>query len=162
LDQNITDKIVRLSGSLKGYTVIEIGPGPGGLTRSILKQNPAQVYVIEYDPQFLPVLDDLKNYFPTSLTILHADALTIKTSDLGNAPRMIIANLPYNIGVPLLVKWLEESASIYKMVLMFQKEVAERIIASPHSKNYGRLSVLAQWLCRVERLLDLPPSVFTP
>lgn len=170
LDQNITDKIVRLStayfSNLSGITAIEIGPGPGGLTRSLLASSATKVIAIEFDARAVTAITDLKKNYDDRLEIIHGDALHIDISTIAPAPRAIIANLPYNISVILLAKWLElirkDKNAITFMALMFQKEVADRILAAEGSKTYGRISVMAQWLCTTKRLFDLPPSAFTP
>ena len=167
LDQNLTDKIVRAAGDLSGVHVFEIGPGPGGLTRSILRACPKHLTAIEYDSRAIEALGSLKEVVQNQLTLVQNDALKVHLPDL--APqhnRAIIANLPYNIATPLLLKWLREIRAdngIYEnMTLMFQREVAERIVATPRSKSYGRLSVISQWLCDVEIVFDLPPTAFVP
>lgn len=164
LDQNITDKIVRLSGDLNDQHVIEIGPGPGGLTRSILNANPLSVTAIETDHRAVKALQELQLVYP-DLTIIHDDALAFDIRTAGQGPCTIIANLPYNIATPLLIGWLKiirDNRAIQSMTLMFQKEVADRITAQPNTKQYGRLSVMAQWLCDVHNVYTLPPSAFTP
>lgn len=166
LDLNITDKIARQTGDLSDITVFEIGPGPGGLTRSLLKAGAKRVIAIEFDPRAVAALQDLAKAAAGRLDVLHADALKTDLTTLAEGPRAIVANLPYNIATPLLVGWLrqihENPSAFSSMILMFQKEVAERITAEPGGKTYGRLSVLAQWLCKAHRLFDLPPSAFTP
>lgn len=167
LDQNITDKIVRLSGSMDGVHAVEIGPGPGGLTRAILDSPARQLVAVEFDPRAVTALQDLGvHYGADRFQVLQADALEIDPRTLVAAPRAVLSNLPYNISTVLLLKWLEhiraDRSSYHFMSLMFQKEVADRILAAPGSKTYGRLSVMAQWLCHVRRLFDLPPSAFTP
>ncbi len=174
LDKNITDKIVSYSGELAGLNVIEIGAGPGGLTRSIIcaagKDNKAKIAtltVIEKDSRVIPILQDLKQQAAMPMNIINADALQIDLIDIVPAPRVIIANLPYNIGTELLIKWLydmlRDVEGGYKfMSLMFQKEVAQRIMAQPNSKLFGRISILAQYLCEIKHLFDLPASVFWP
>jgi len=163
LDQNLTDKIIRTSldkqglESLKGQTVTEIGPGPGGLTRAILKQNPEKLTVIEMDDRFIAIMNDLKQVAKDRLEIIHADALQTDIEE-----GFIISNLPYNISVPLLLKWLENINKYNSLTLMFQKEVAERITAPINTKDYGRLSILAQLQCQVDKLFDLNPECFTP
>jgi 16S rRNA (adenine1518-N6/adenine1519-N6)-dimethyltransferase len=165
LDQNITDKIAKSCGDLSSLTVFEIGPGPGGLTRSLLKAGAKKVIAVEFDERAVRALQDLKNFSQGRLEIIQGDALNIDLTTLTDGPKAIVANLPYNIATPLLVNWLrqirEDNAYAF-MALMFQKEVGERIAAGPGSKIYGRLSVLAQWLCTVKKLFDLPPSVFVP
>ncbi len=167
LDLNITDKIARSAGDLRDAVVFEIGPGPGGLTRSLLRAGAKQVIAVEYDPRAVLALRDLEAAAAGRLQVLHGDALEIDLMALAPAgPRMIIANLPYNIATPLLIGWLEQirknSESFTSMTLMFQREVADRLTAVPSTKARGRLSVVAQWLCKVKRLFDLPPSVFVP
>lgn len=169
LDQNITDKIARYAGDVEDFstaTIFEIGPGPGGLTRSLLKACAKKVIAIEFDPRAIKALGSLVDAAEDRLTLLHADAMDADLKTLSNAPRMIIANLPYNIATPLIIKWLKEiynDHETYKsMTLMVQKEVAQRITSAHGSKTYGRLSVLCQWLCNTKRLFDLPPAAFTP
>lgn len=167
LDQNITDKIVRLSGGLAGIHAVEIGPGPGGLTRAILQSDAARLVAVEFDPRAVAALQGLVEVFGTGrFRILQDDALEVDPCALVPAPRAILSNLPYNISTVLLLKWLAQirkDAGCYSFLsLMFQKEVADRILAQPSTKAYGRLSVMAQWLCDVRRLFDLPPSAFTP
>ena len=161
LDQNITDKIVRYSGIKAGDEVLEIGPGPGGLTRSILAINPSKLTVIEQDSRCIAALEELKELYP-QLIIINDDALKIKESEVISAKTKIIANLPYNIGTVLLTKWLDNVSYYSSLTLMFQKEVAQRIVALPRSKDYGRLSVICQLLCDVELHFDLKPEVFFP
>ncbi len=165
LDLNLTRKIARGAAALDG-TVIEIGPGPGGLTRALLIEGAEHVIAVEKDERCIEALQDIQSASGKRLEIIAGDAMDIKIKDMGKAPRRIIANLPYNISALLLLQWLEEihatPGSISEMILMFQKEVAERLYAKPRTKDYGRLSVMTQWLCRVERLFDLSPSAFTP
>lgn len=167
LDGNLTDKIARQAGDLSDKTVFEIGPGPGGLTRSLLKAGAKKVIAIELDLRAITALQDLQGFAGDRLEIISADAL--KTDLTARAPhdkRVIVANLPYNVATPLLIGWLRQirqDISVYdNMVLMFQKEVGDRIRAQPNTKEYGRLSVLCQWLCDIRKCLDLPPSAFTP
>ena len=168
LDSNITDKIIRLSlekQNLNDFAhadVFEIGPGPGGLTRAILKANPQKITVVEMDERCIAIMEEIKSLVGERLEIINGDALKIDFSKLGNAPRHIISNLPYNISVPLLTGWLMDISNFSSLTLMFQKEVADRITATPGNKNYGRISVLAQLLCRIERLFDLNPNCFVP
>jgi 16S rRNA (adenine1518-N6/adenine1519-N6)-dimethyltransferase len=161
LDQNITDKIVKASGIKAGDEVLEIGPGPGGLTRSVLAANPAKLTVIEQDKRCIAALEELKLLYP-QLTIIHGDALEVKENDLISSNCKLIANLPYNIGTALLLKWLDNVDYYSSFTLMFQKEVAMRIIAKPQSKAYGRLSVVAQLLCNIDLHFDLNPEIFYP
>lgn len=171
LDLNLTTKIARAAGDLKGKTVFEIGPGPGGLTRAILNADAANVIAIEYDPRAIAALESLKNAAAGRLNIVQEDALHADlpklASDIGaTPPYAIIANLPYNIATPLLTGWLEQiynDQNLYgQMVLMFQKEVAQRIVAKPSTKTYGRLSILSQWLCDTKLMFDVPAQAFTP
>jgi 16S rRNA (adenine1518-N6/adenine1519-N6)-dimethyltransferase len=167
LDLNVTDKIARNIVAPAETTFFEIGPGPGGLTRSLLMAGAKKVIAVEFDPRAVAALQSLKDASDGRLDILHADALTTDLKDLcSDEPAAIVANLPYNIATPLLFKWLEQihaNPSAYShMILMFQKEVADRIVAKPNTKAYGRLSVMAQWLCHCTPLFDLPPSVFSP
>jgi 16S rRNA (adenine1518-N6/adenine1519-N6)-dimethyltransferase len=166
LDQNITDKIVRKAGDLSGCNVIEIGPGPGGLTRSLLFAGAKSVVAIERDDRAVAALHNLQTQFMGRLTIIADDALSVDVIRLTEAPRAIVANLPYNIGTQLLLNWLDQIAedvgAFESLTLMFQKEVAERLTAQPRSKAYGRLSVFAQWLCEVHDQMDVPASVFVP
>ena len=166
LDPNLTEKIARAAGPLDNGVTFEIGPGPGGLTRSLLAQNAAKVVVIEKDRRFLPALAQLSNAFPNRLEIVEGDAMTIDESSWANqGAARIVSNLPYNIGTPLLLKWLRLDPWppwYASLTLMFQKEVAERIVAQPGSKSYGRLSVISQWRCTVSRCFDVPARAFTP
>ena len=166
LDQNITDKIVRQARDLRGKTVIEIGPGPGGLTRSLLRSDAARVIAVEFDPRAVAALQDLKVAAGGRLEIVQADALETDLKNLCEGPRVIAANLPYNIATPLLTGWLSQiyadPSSYDEMILMFQKEVAMRICADVNTKAYGRLSVISQWICNVRRAFDLPASAFIP
>lgn len=166
LDQNITDKIVRLCGIPEGLNIVEIGPGPGGLTRSLLHSPAAAIWAVEADSRAVAALGELKNAAAGRLRILEGDALSVDVRTLCEAPRAVVANLPYNIATPLLLGWLQhlrEHPGAYAfLALMFQKEVAQRICAQPSGKAYGRLAVIAQWLCEAKILVELPPSVFTP
>lgn len=162
-DLNITDKIARYAGNLKDFYVMEIGPGPGALTRSILGAGATSLYAIEKD---IRCINALNSYLvPASkgcLKICESDALNYDGYKDFDKKVKIIANLPYNIGTELLIRWLYNCKNIESMTLMFQKEVAERIVAKPGNKSYGRLSVLVQYLCKVEKVFDLPPTVFYP
>lgn len=166
LDLNITDKIARAAGDLTNHHVIEIGPGPGGLTRSLLKAGAQTVTAIELDSRAVAALTDLECKAGGRLRVIQDDASRIKVADLTESPRKIVANLPYNIATPLLIEWLRDlrfdSQVFDSMTLMFQKEVAQRIIAKPGTKAYGRLSIISQWLCDIKIAFDLPPSAFTP
>ncbi len=166
LDMNITDKIVRGAGDFSDVTVFEIGPGPGGLTRSLLKSNAKKVIAIEFDLRAVEALQDLKTAANGRLEIISGDAMEIDLLSLASGRRAIVANLPYNIATPLLVGWLKQiranRGAFESMSLMFQKEVAMRIVAQAGSKAYGRLSVLSQWICAAHKMFDLSPSAFVP
>jgi 16S rRNA (adenine1518-N6/adenine1519-N6)-dimethyltransferase len=162
LDLNITAKIARAAGDLSGKNVIEVGPGPGGLTRALLETKAASVHAIERDDRCVAALQDVVAASEGRL-VLHADdALKADYAALCPAPRVIVANLPYNIATPLLIGWLERPGLFDSFTLMFQKEVADRLAAETRTKDYGRLSIVTQWLCTVDRCFDLPPSAFTP
>jgi 16S rRNA (adenine1518-N6/adenine1519-N6)-dimethyltransferase len=160
-DINLTDKIVNRSLPIKP-TVIEIGPGPGCLTRSILKKNPNILFAIDKDIQSRKMLTDLKMVYNEKLEILIGDALDYPIWNLGSPPRQVIANLPYNTGTKMLILWLKYINNFDLMTLMFQKEVADRIVAKPGSKQYGRLSILTNWLTKTTKLFDIPNSAFFP
>ncbi len=171
LDMNITDKIVREAMLRDGsdwsnVNIFEIGAGPGGLTRSLLKSNAIKVRAIELDKRSIKALEPLVIAANGDLEILQDNALNINLKDFCSAPRVIVANLPYNIATPLLINWLrqirKDHNSYKSMTLMFQKEVAERICAKPNTKSYGRLAIISQWLCNVMNIYDLPPTAFTP
>jgi 16S rRNA (adenine1518-N6/adenine1519-N6)-dimethyltransferase len=162
LDLNLTRRIARAAQPLDHGTVIEIGPGPGGLTRALLLEGAAKVVAIEVDPRALGALAELQAASGERLQVIQADALEIDPASLGPAPRRIVANLPYNISTPLLVRWLQQADAIADMVLMFQKEVVDRLVAQPRTKDYGRLSVLAQHVCEIRRLFDIPAAAFVP
>jgi 16S rRNA (adenine1518-N6/adenine1519-N6)-dimethyltransferase len=162
LDGNVTARIVRLAGDLGDRHVIEVGPGPGGLTRSLLDSDAATVTAIEIDPRAVAAIRELSETAPDRLRIVEGDALALDLRSLVPAPRRIIANLPYNVGTPLLIGWLRQAAAFEGLTLMFQREVAERIAAQPGTRAYGRLSVLAQWVCAIEIGLRLPPAAFVP
>jgi 16S rRNA (adenine1518-N6/adenine1519-N6)-dimethyltransferase len=162
LDLNLTGRIARAGGELGTGTTIEIGPGPGGLTRSLLAHGARKVIAIELDPRCVEALQELAAAYPGRLEIVAGDAMEIDPAKLGEAPRRIVANLPYNVSTALLARWLPSLARLERLVLMFQKEVAERLAAPPGSRDYGRLSVALQWRADVKRLFDLPPRAFTP
>jgi 16S rRNA (adenine1518-N6/adenine1519-N6)-dimethyltransferase len=147
-------------------TVVEIGPGPGGLTRALLAAGTGKLIAIEKDRRCLAALAELAAAYPDRLEVVDADALDIAAETLGEAPRRIVANLPYNVATPLLLRWLTALAAdpnaFAGLVLMFQKEVAERLTAVPSTKAYGRLSVITQWLCEVRLLFEVPARAFTP
>lgn len=162
LDLNLTGRIARAAGDLAVGTTIEIGPGPGGLTRALLAQGAARVIAVERDERCLPALAEIAAAYPGRLEVIAGDALRIDAGRLGSAPRRIVANLPYNVATPLLLAWLATADRFERMVLMFQREVAARLTALPRSKDYGRLTIAAQWRCRARRLFDIPPRAFTP
>jgi 16S rRNA (adenine1518-N6/adenine1519-N6)-dimethyltransferase len=161
-DLNLTRRIARAAGPLTEGTVIEIGPGPGGLTRALLEAGAGRIVAIERDPRCLAALAELAAVYPNRLEIIAGDALALDPAEWTEAPRRIVANLPYNIATALLLKWLDRIGDYESLTLMFQREVAERLAAAPRSAAYGRLSVLTQWLCEVKILFDIPPSAFTP
>lgn len=162
LDLNLTRRIARAAAPLEEVSVIEIGPGPGGLTRALLMEGARHITAIERDRRCGEALTELASAFPGRLTVIEADALEIDPGSLTPAPRKIVANLPYNIATRLLLGWLSNISAYRNLTLMFQKEVAQRLAAAPHAKAYGRLSVLTQWLCEVRILFDVPPQAFVP
>ncbi len=167
LDLNLTSKIARTAGPLDGATVIEVGPGPGGLTRALLLEGAGKVIAIERDERALPALQEIAAHYPGRLDVVHGDALEADYRTLaGGADDVrIVANLPYNIATPLLTGWLTADPwpPFYRsMTLMFQREVAERITAEPAGPHYGRLSVLSQWRCEPGIAFDIPPQAFWP
>ena len=162
LDPAVCTRIAALAGDLTGRHVLEVGPGPGGLTRALLATGAAEVAAVELDSRAVAALAELASAHPGRLRVVEGDALRVDPAALLPAPRRIIANLPYNIASPLLVGWLRAAAAIEGMTLMFQQEVAERICAAPDTPAYGRLAVLAQWRCRCDLLLRLPPGAFSP
>lgn len=162
LDLNLTARIARAAGNLKGKNVIEVGPGPGGLTRALLDTGAAQVHAIERDDRCVAALQDVIAASGGRLVVHAADATEVNYETLCPPPRALAANLPYNVATPLLVGWLENIRLFDSLTLMFQKEVADRITARPRTKDYGRLSVVCQWLCVPEKKFDIPPSAFTP
>ena len=165
LDLNLTSKIARYAGNLKQSDVLEIGPGPGGLTRSLLNEGARQVVSIEKDNRCIAALEEIQSLFPGRLRLLQGDALSMNVTQYLTDPIKIIANLPYNIGTELLVRWLNSKnwPSFWQsMTLMFQKEVANRIVARPGSKAYGRLSVMSQWRCNTKIAFNIPATAFTP
>jgi 16S rRNA (adenine1518-N6/adenine1519-N6)-dimethyltransferase len=166
LDLNVTRKIARLAGPLDGRTVIEVGPGPGGLTRALLEAG-ARVIAIEKDERFMPLLGELADVAEGRLTVVRADALAADERALlaehgAGGEATIVANLPYNVGTPLLVKWLTGAWRPASMTLMFQKEVAQRLVAHAGDDAYGRLSVIAQATASARLVMDLPARAFTP
>jgi len=166
LDFNLTRRIARAGAPLEGTTIVEVGPGPGGLTRALLLEGASRVIAIEKDRRCLPALAEIAAAYPGRLDIIEADATEI---DYGNlklvAPARIVANLPYSVATPLLIGWLKTSPWppwFDRLVLMFQREVAERIVAKPGGKDYGRLSVIAQWRTESRILFGIPARAFTP
>ena len=162
LDLNLTRRIAREAGDIGRGTVIEIGPGPGGLTRALLAECANRVIAIERDTRCIDALQDLIAAADGRLVLIEADAKAVDLAQLGDAPRRIIANLPYNVATVLLINWLRQATAFHSMTLMFQREVAERIVAAPGSKLYGRLSVMANWRCRTRLCFGLPARAFTP
>jgi len=162
LDLNLTRRIARAARPLDQGTVIEIGSGPGGLTRALLEEGAARVVAIERDPRCLAALGELAARYPGRLELVAGDALALDPVMLTGPPRKIVANLPYNIATALLLRWLDRIGEYQSLVLMFQREVAERLVAVPRSHAYGRLSVLVQWLTEPRILFDLPPRAFVP
>jgi len=165
LDLNLTARIARAAGDLSACDVLEVGPGPGGLTRGLLAEGARQVLAIEKDPRCLPALAEIAAAYPGRLQVVNGDALDIDPLAHLTPPVRIVANLPYNVGTELLVRWLTPAIwppAWTSLTLMFQKEVAERIIAKPGSKAYGRLALLAQWRTDARIVLTLPPEAFTP
>lgn len=166
MDMNLTRRIARAAGDLSSAAVIEVGPGPGGLTRALLETEAARVIAVERDQRFYPPLAELSAIYPDRLSVIEGDALEIDFAVLAKQSACgrvwVVANLPYNIATPLLLKWLREIGLYEGLILMFQKEVAERLTASPRTGAYGRLSVVTQWLCEASRLFDVPPGAFVP
>ncbi len=165
LDLNLTAKIARQAGDLTGADVLEIGPGPGGLTRGLLAEGARHVLAIEKDARALPALAEIAAAYPGRLTVIHGDALEIDPLAHLTPPIRVAANLPYNVGTELLIRWLTPPAwppFWQSLTLMFQKEVAERIVAQPGGKAYGRLAVLAQWRADARIVMSLPPEAFVP
>jgi 16S rRNA (adenine1518-N6/adenine1519-N6)-dimethyltransferase len=162
LDLNLTRRIARSAGRLDHATVIEVGPGPGGLTRALLAEGARIVIAIERDPRCLAALGELAARYPGRLRLVEGDALALDPVALSEAPRKIVANLPYNIATALLLRWLDAIEAYESLTLMFQREVAERLVAAPRSRAYGRLSVLVQWLTEPRILFDLPSRAFVP
>ena len=168
LDLNLTRKIARAAAPLEGHAVIEIGPGPGGLTRALLLEGAEKVIAVERDSRVVPALDEIAEHWPGKLEVIEGDALRLDQAELAaksGLPVKVVANLPYNIATPLLTGWLlaEPWPPWWQsLTLMFQREVADRITASPGSRAFGRLAVLAQWRTHARRLFDIPPAAFTP
>jgi 16S rRNA (adenine1518-N6/adenine1519-N6)-dimethyltransferase len=163
LDLNLTARIARAAGDLHGVVAFEVGPGPGGLTRALLDAGAAEVIAVERDQRAVAALAELAQAYPGRLQIVAGDALSIdEAALLAGRPARLVANLPYNIATALLLKWLRQPKLFESYTLMFQKEVALRLAASPGSKDYGRLSVAVQWRAAVRCLFDIPPRAFTP
>ncbi|UWQ89329.1 16S rRNA (adenine(1518)-N(6)/adenine(1519)-N(6))-dimethyltransferase RsmA [Rhodobacteraceae bacterium M382] len=165
LDLNLTAKIARQAGDLTGCDVLEIGPGPGGLTRGLLAEGARRVLAVEKDSRCMPALDEIAAAYPGQLQVINGDALDIDPLQYLTPPVRVAANLPYNVGTELLVRWLtppQWPPFWQSLTLMFQREVAERIVAEPGSKSYGRLAILAQWRTEARIVLSLPPGAFTP
>ncbi len=162
MDLNLTYRIAKSEGDLSNTTVIEIGPGPGGLTRAILKAGAKRVIAIERDPRCFKALQYIEDAYPGRFDRIEGDALDIECATLGEKPRRIIANLPYNVATPLLIGWLKTISAFDGLTLMFQKEVADRLVAERGTKAYGRLSVMTQWLCDTKRELNVDRKAFTP
>lgn len=165
LDLNLTAKIARAAGNLAGSDVLEVGPGPGGLTRGLLAEGARRVLAVEKDARCLPALAEIAAAYPGRLEVINGDALEVDPLAHLMPPVRVVANLPYNVGTELLVRWLTPAVwpPVWtSLTLMFQKEVAERIVAKPGSKAYGRLAILAQWRCDARVVMTLPPEAFTP
>jgi len=165
LDLNLTSKIARLAGDISGHDVLEVGPGPGGLTRGLLAAGARRVVALEKDPRCMAVLAQIAAAYPGRLDVFNADALDFDIRGQFTGPVRVVANLPYNVGTELLVRWLTPKdwpPFWSSLTLMFQKEVAERIIAKPGTKAYGRLGILAQWKSNPSVVMELPPEAFTP
>jgi 16S rRNA (adenine1518-N6/adenine1519-N6)-dimethyltransferase len=165
LDLNLTAKIARSAGDLSGYDVLEVGPGPGGLTRGLLVEGARHVLAVEKDGRCLPALAEVAAVYPGRLQVIHGDALELDLLAHLTPPIKVVANLPYNVGTELLIRWLTPKSwppIWHSLTLMFQREVAERIVAKPRTAHYGRLALLAQWRCDARILMTLPPEAFTP
>ena len=165
LDLNLTSKIARMAGDLSGADVLEVGPGPGGLTRGLLAEGARRVLAVEKDPRCLPALAEIAAAYPGRLEVVNGDALEVDALAHLTPPIKVVANLPYNVGTELLIRWLTPEVwppYWQSLTLMFQKEVAERIVAKPRGDHYGRLALLAQWRCDAKIVMILPPEAFTP
>lgn len=165
LDLNLTAKIARMAGDLTGADVLEVGPGPGGLTRGLLAAGARRVVAVEKDPRCLPALEQIAAAYPGRLQVIQGDALAVDWASHLTPPVKVVANLPYNVGTELLIRWLSPPVwppMWQSLTLMFQKEVADRIVARPGSGAYGRLAILAQWRCTAHVAMTLPPEAFTP
>ncbi len=162
LDLNLCARIAGAAGNVSQCTVIEIGPGPGGLTRALLDAGAGRVVAVERDQRCVEALGELARAYPGRLEIIEGDALEVDCAALGPAPRKVVANLPYNIATPLLIGWLKQAQKFESLTLMFQKEVADRLTAEPGSKAYGRLSVISRWLCEVGMNFNIDRRAFIP
>jgi 16S rRNA (adenine1518-N6/adenine1519-N6)-dimethyltransferase len=162
VDPAILARIAAAAAPLAGVTVVEVGPGPGGLTRALLATDAARVVAVETDPRCVAALEELVAAAGGRLEVVAGDALALDRRELAAAPTAIVANLPYNIATELIVRWLRAPAGLVRVVVLVQREVAARLAAAPGTAAYGRLSVLAQWAARVEGLFDLPPGAFRP
>ena len=164
-DLNLTRRIARAAGDLNGVTVVEIGPGPGGLTRALLMEGASRVIAVERDDRTLPALAEISEAYPKRLDVISADALDVDWRNVIQGPAKIVANLPYNVATALLLGWISDEVWppwFSSLTLMFQKEVAERIVAKPGTEHYGRLSIISQWRCTASKLFDVNRSAFTP
>lgn len=161
-DMNLIRRIAAVAGDVSGCTVVEVGPGPGGLTRALLETDAVSVVAVEKDPRCVAALADLADAAPGRLRIVEGDALKTDLAAMTAPPRAIVANLPYNVGTELLLGWLHHIENWRSLTLMFQAEVADRIAAAPGSKAYGRLSIIAQFCCDAARVLDVPAAAFSP
>ncbi len=164
-DLNLTRRIARAAQPLVGFTIVEVGPGPGGLTRALLAEGAEHVIAVERDERALAALAEVQAAYPGKLAVISGDALETDWGSLISGPAKIVANLPYNVGTPLLTGWLTQAQWppwFSSLTLMFQKEVAERIVARPGTEHFGRLSVLCQWRCQTVKVFDVHRSAFTP
>ncbi|MFC7553109.1 16S rRNA (adenine(1518)-N(6)/adenine(1519)-N(6))-dimethyltransferase RsmA [Pseudoroseomonas wenyumeiae] len=163
LDPHVCARIAAIAAPLDGRVVLEVGPGPGGLTRALLESPAARVVAVELDRRAIAAQEELAQAYPGRLTVVEGDAMKADTlALLPESPRRVVANLPYNVGTPLLIGWLKQAALFESLTLMFQQEVAERICAAPDTDAYGRLSVLSQWRCSCRMAMRLPPGAFSP
>lgn len=165
LDLNLTAKIARQAGDLSGSDVLEVGPGPGGLTRGLLAEGARRVLAIEKDARCLPALAEIAAAYPGRLEVVNGDALRVDPLTHLAPPVRVVANLPYNVGTELLIRWMTPPSwppFWESLTLMFQREVAERIVAKPGSKAYGRLALMVQWRAEAKIVMHLPPEAFTP
>ena len=165
LDLNLTAKIARMAGNFAECDVLEVGPGPGGLTRGLLVEGARRVLAVEKDPRCMAALAEIGAVYPGRLAVINADALEVDVLEHLTPPVRIVSNLPYNVGTELLIRWLTPAVwppFWESLTLMFQKEVAERIVAKPRGEHYGRLALLVQWRCDAKIVMHLPPEAFTP